>query len=93
MVKIYVLNDNRCSNNKFENEHGMSLYIECDNKKVLFDAGQTDIFIKNAQKFNINLNDVDAIVLSHGDYDHGNGLKYLNIKAKLICHPDYVLMD
>lgn len=29
-------------------------------------------------------------MLSHGDYDHGNGLKYLNIKTNLICHPDFM---
>ena len=91
MVKIVVLNDNRCSNSNFEHEHGISLYIESDEKKVLFDAGQTDIFLKNAQKLNIDLNKLDAIVLSHGDFDHGNGLKYLNVKTDLICHPDFVL--
>lgn len=91
MVRIVTLNDNRCDSNNFEFEHGISLFIECDDKRVLFDSGQTDIFIKNAKKLNIDLNKIDAIVLSHGDYDHGNGLKYLNTKTKLICHPDFVL--
>ena len=91
MVRIVALNDNRCSNENFKNEHGISLYIECDGKRVLFDCGQTDIFIQNAQKLNIDLSKLDAIVLSHGDYDHGNGLKYLDTKTDLICHPDFVL--
>ncbi len=91
MIKIVVLNDNRCSNNEFECEHGISLYIEYNGKKLLFDAGQTDIFIRNAKKLDVDLDELDAIILSHGDYDHGNGLKYLSKKVKLICHPDYVL--
>ncbi len=91
MLKIIVLNDNRCDNNNFKYEHGISLFIEYKGKRVLFDCGQTDIFIENARKLNIDLEKLDAIVLSHGDYDHGNGLKYLNTKTKLICHPDFVL--
>lgn len=90
MVKIVVLNDNRCSNKNLESEHGLSLYIEYDNEKILFDAGQSDIFLRNAIKLGINLNEIDAIILSHGDYDHGNGLKYFNVKTDLICHPDFM---
>lgn len=91
MVRIVALNDNRCDNDNFEFEHGISLFIECYGKKVLFDCGQTDIFMKNAEKLNINLNELDAIILSHGDYDHGNGLKFLNVKTDLICHPNFML--
>jgi len=91
MVKIVVLNDNRCDNDNFEFEHGISLFIECYGKKVLFDCGQTDIFMKNAEKLNIDIDNLDAIILSHGDYDHGNGLKYFNKKVNLICHPDFML--
>ena len=91
MLKISVLNDNRCKDKKFECEHGISLFIEYDGKRVLFDCGQTNIFMKNAKKLNIDLDEIDAIVLSHGDYDHGNGLKYFNKKTNLICHPDFMI--
>ena len=50
MVRIVVLNDNRKNNPQLENEHGLSLYIEVDGYKILLDAGQTDIFKKNAKK-------------------------------------------
>lgn len=56
------------------NEHGLSLYIEKGNKRMLFDTGKTDNFIINAQKLGINLEDVDIVVLSHGHSDHGGGL-------------------
>ena len=74
-----------------ESEHGLSLYVEYDNKKILFDASQSDIFLKNAFKLSVDLKKLDAIVLSHGDYDHGNGLKYLKSKTDLICHPDFII--
>lgn len=88
MVKIVVLNDNRNDSKNLEDEHGYSLYIEVDDKKILFDAGQTDIFKKNASKLDVNLDDLDYAVLSHGHYDHGNGLKYLDKKINLVCHPN-----
>ena len=91
MLKITVLNDDRCENDTFKCEHGISLYIECNEKKILFDAGQTDIFIENARKLGVDLTKIDAIVLSHGDYDHGNGLKEIDLKTDLICHPDFKL--
>ncbi len=91
-LKIIVLNDNRCKNEEYACEHGISLLIEGYGKRVLFDAGQTEIFMQNAEKLNETLDNLDAIVLSHGDYDHGNGLKYLNTKTKLICHPDFQLI-
>ncbi len=84
-MKITVLNDN-FAGKKCGAEHGLSLLVEAD-KKVLYDAGPSDIFLKNAQILGANLDDVDFVVLSHGHWDHGNGLKYLKNK-KLVCHPD-----
>ena len=78
MIRIIVLNDNRCNNKNLDYEHGLSLLIEDNNRKVLFDTGQTDIYLQNASKLGMNLDDIDTIILSHGDYDHGNGLKYFN---------------
>ena len=90
MVKITILNDNRCDDEKLECEHGLSLLIEDGDKKVLFDTGQTDIYLKNAKKLDADLSDVESIILSHGDYDHGNGLKYFGRNVNLICHPDFI---
>ncbi len=55
-------------------EHGLSLYIETETKKILFDAGKTDIFADNAKKLGIDLQEVDLMILSHGHYDHGGGI-------------------
>jgi len=67
-------------------EHGLSYLIEYDGKKILFDTGQSDLFLKNAKKIHVNLADNDFIVLSHGHFDHGNGLQFLS-SGTLLCHP------
>ena len=84
-MKLTVLNDNTAGR-ICPAEFGLSFLLEED-KKVLFDLGPSDIFIRNAKALNISLEDIDCIVLSHGHWDHGNGLKYIKNK-KLICHPD-----
>jgi hypothetical protein len=64
-------------------EHGLSLYIETDHKKIIFDTGQTGHFILNAEKLGIDIRDVDYLILSHGHYDHTGGLKkFLEINSK-----------
>ncbi|NPA44149.1 MAG: MBL fold metallo-hydrolase [Chlorobi bacterium] len=85
-MKLSVLTENTASAH-FLAEHGLSYFIEYDNKKILFDTGATDVFVKNASKLNINLNLADIIVLSHGHWDHGNGLKFIENKT-LITHPN-----
>lgn len=60
-------------------EHGLSLYIEFNDKKYLLDAGPSDSFFKNANALSIDLDRVDKAVLSHGHYDHGDGfMVFLN---------------
>ncbi len=83
-MKLSILADNTASGS-FLAEHGLSYFIEYD-KKILFDTGHSDVFVKNAEALSIDLDDADYIVLSHGHWDHGNGLKYLRRKP-LICHP------
>lgn len=82
-MRITSLAENTCSSGKYGIEHGLSLYIETENKKILFDMGQTDLFAKNAEMMGIDLKTVDFAILSHGHYDHGGGLrKFLEINKK-----------
>lgn len=70
-------------------QHGFSAFIEAE-KNILFDTGSTGVFIGNAALLEIDLNAIDLIVLSHGHWDHTNGLKALHkkgIKKKLLVHP------
>lgn len=86
-VKISILTDN-CAGSQTLAEHGLSFLLEFDGKSILFDTGQSDLFQVNAARKGIDLEKIDLLVLSHGHYDHGNGLVYLSGKGhSLICHP------
>jgi 7,8-dihydropterin-6-yl-methyl-4-(beta-D-ribofuranosyl)aminobenzene 5'-phosphate synthase len=70
-MKITVLVDNNTMIDRyFQGEPGVSYFIECDDKKYLFDTGYSDIFLRNATKMGINLLALDAVVISHGHNDH-----------------------
>jgi 7,8-dihydropterin-6-yl-methyl-4-(beta-D-ribofuranosyl)aminobenzene 5'-phosphate synthase len=85
-MKIHILTEN-CAGGHFLAEHGLSYLVEIDDQKILFDSGNSDVFLKNARKMGFNIeNEVKTVVLSHGHWDHGDGLKYLQNK-KLIAHP------
>jgi 7,8-dihydropterin-6-yl-methyl-4-(beta-D-ribofuranosyl)aminobenzene 5'-phosphate synthase len=74
-MKLTVLVDNNTFIDRyFQGEPGVSYFVEADGRKILFDAGYSDIFIKNAQKLDIDLCTVDFVVLSHGHLDHTWGL-------------------
>ena len=74
-MKITVLNENT-SKKGLNCEHGLSLYIQTGETEILFDTGQSDIFLKNAQLSGIDLSKTDVCILSHGHYDHGGGLPH-----------------
>ncbi|WPC40876.1 MBL fold metallo-hydrolase [Clostridium sp. JS66] len=83
-MRIITLIENiKDDSNNLINEKGLCLYIEKDNKHILFDTGRTGSFIHNAEKLGINLREVDAVVISHGHGDHGGGLiSFLKINSK-----------
>lgn len=84
-VKITTLIENRQDKEEvLINEHGLALYIECDNKKILFDTGASGNFIKNAEALNKDIKNLDYVVISHGHYDHSGGFKeFLKVSNKL----------
>ena len=85
-MKITVLTEN-CAGSGFLAEHGLSYLIEHKGEKILFDVGHTDVFLKNAKTLGIDIQkEVDTVVLSHGHWDHGDGLQYIEHKT-LITHP------
>lgn len=85
-MKLTVLTDN-CAGAGFVAEHGLSYLIEHKGMKILLDTGHTDVFLQNAKRLGIDiLKEIETVVLSHGHWDHGDGLKYLTGKT-LITHP------
>lgn len=85
-MKITVLAENT-SGCDLPCEHGLSLYIETNGQRVLFDSGQSGLFADNAASLGVDLSGVDIAVLSHGHYDHGGGLKrFLELNGKALIY-------
>ncbi|WP_320017664.1 MBL fold metallo-hydrolase [Labilibaculum manganireducens] len=82
---IKILVDNTAKDG-FEAVHGFSAVIEAD-EKILFDVGPNSLFIENAAKMGVDLDEINTLVLSHGHWDHGDGLQFVAGK-RLITHPD-----
>lgn len=83
-------------------EHGLSVLVEFDGTRILFDTGQSGAFVKNAEALGVDLGLVDGVVLSHGHYDHTGGvpelLKRLKRKTpvyigKEFFRPKYKLLE
>lgn len=91
-MKLKVLVDNNTYINRYYlGEPAVSYYIEDETDKILFDAGYSDAFIKNAEKMNIDLNKINKLIISHGHDDHTRGLKYFFKDKKdieLTGHPE-----
>lgn len=56
-------------------EPGLSVYIEYNGRKILLDAGISGDFADNAKKLGVDLSGVELGVLSHGHFDHADGLR------------------
>jgi len=79
-MKITVVVDNTVpmsAKSPFLAEHGYSLLIEYDTKKILFDAGQSQAVVHNLSLLGTSPTELDALVLSHGHYDHAGGLLHV----------------
>lgn len=92
VIQIATLSENTASNMGLLAEWGLSILIEVDGYKVLFDTGQTFSAAYNAIALGIDLSQVAKIVFSHGHVDHTGGLlsilKLRKKPVKIIAHPD-----
>lgn len=89
-IRITTLVENTVFRTGLLAEHGLSFWVEYGGKRILFDTGQSEIVIDNANSLGIDLAEADAVVLSHGHYDHTGGLAaVLGIasKAAVYLHP------
>ena len=98
-MKLTMLVDNHTLIDAYYlGEPAVSYWIETAGKTYLFDAGYSDVFIKNAEKMGIDLSSMEAVILSHGHDDHTRGLAafpayYKNKKKRqrlprLLAHPE-----
>jgi 7,8-dihydropterin-6-yl-methyl-4-(beta-D-ribofuranosyl)aminobenzene 5'-phosphate synthase len=71
---ITFLVDNRAEES-FMTENGFSILIENEGKRILFDTGQKgETLFHNAERLGVSLCGLDAVVLSHGHFDHSGNL-------------------
>ncbi len=88
--RITVLVENTAGGRGLLAEHGLSFWIEWGGKRILFDTGQGKVLAANARRLGVRLASADAIVLSHGHYDHTGGLGKLLGRIKrprIYAHP------
>ncbi len=96
--KITVLVNNYTRGDTFRAEHGLSLLLEdgAAGPSILLDAGASgDVLLHNARLLGVDWNRLQAVVLSHGHWDHAGGLEALYAEldrpVPLIHHPDAFL--
>lgn len=90
MISVTLLVENTAHGAGVLGEHGLSFWIDTGRHRVLFDTGQGMALLNNAEKLHLDLAQADAIVLSHGHYDHVGGLEAaLSVarRARIHLHP------
>ena len=89
-MKFTVLIDDKPVDG-FKTEHGLSIYAETGENKILIDTGASPAFALNAEKLGVDLSKIDYCILSHGHNDHCGGLNAFlekNDKAKVYLQVD-----
>lgn len=71
--RITVVVENTARGPGILGEHGLAFWIDSGAARVLFDAGQGAALVGNAYRLRVPLGELDALVFSHGHYDHTGG--------------------
>lgn len=73
-------------------EHGLGLWVRTPEHQFLYDTGQSGALVHNAAVLGVLLREAEAVVLSHGHYDHTGGLraalKAIGRAVPVLAHPD-----
>ena len=93
--QITIISENKCALSRgLIAEHGFSALIELEGFKLLFDSGQGLAIRQNQGLLQYDLSKIDALVLSHGHFDHTGGIAYVlekNPQLKIYLHPAALL--
>ncbi len=76
-MKTTILIENTVYKSGLYAEHGLALLIETDERNILFDTGQSAVFLENMEKMHLDPKIITDVVISHGHYDHTGGLEAL----------------
>lgn len=92
-VTLTVLAENSVHGRGLLAEHGLSIWVQSGAGSILFDTGQGLALPVNARLLHAPWPALDAVVLSHGHYDHTGGLAFAleqAPRAKVFAHPHAV---
>ncbi len=86
-LRITVLAENTAGARDVLAEHGLSFWIEANERRILFDTGQGRVLEHNAKTLDVDLKTAEIVALSHGHFDHTGGLNRLADRlSKLSVH-------
>ena len=88
---VRVLVDNNRRGIHYLGAHGLALWIEADGRRIILDSGVRDPLAWNLRKLRLDVSSADALVLSHGHYDHTGGVTHLlgdGRRMPVYLHPD-----
>ncbi len=89
-VKVSLLVENTARGSGILGEHGLSWHIESEGHSLLFDLGQGFTMEKNAGRMGVDWAASEAVVFSHGHYDHVGGWRTWSKAlghARVYLHP------
>lgn len=90
-VRVRMLVENSARGAGILGEHGLCWCLESAGRQLLFDLGQGMVLESNAKRMGVDLQATDALVFSHGHYDHVGGWGVAGDRlssAKVYLHPD-----
>lgn len=89
-LKITAIVENTAGIFNVAGEWGLALWIEADQHRILFDTGQGHTLTHNAGLLGIDLASAEALVVSHGHFDHTGGIAAAinaGFQGKIYLHP------
>lgn len=96
-VKVTTIVDNLVYDGRLLGQHGYSAHVEVTDTKgekhsIVFDSGsKKGATLHNVKMLKLDLTPVEAVVLSHGHYDHTSStvelIKQAKRRVKVVVHP------
>ena len=77
MILKILIENTKPEGSELIDEHGLSIFVETEQTKFIFDCGQSGAAFNNAKLLGVDLRGIKFAVLSHSHYDHAGGFPKL----------------